>query len=425
MNTANPLQHWLSAKLGAAGERELARYQLQRLRETVIWARGHSPFYRRHLTGFDAARLDTMNAVGELPFTCAADLRRNDPPLLCLSQSEICRVVTLETSGTSGPPKRLYFTRDDQESTIDFFHHGMAVLAHPGDTVLILFPCRRPGGIGDLLASALRRLGARPIAAGPVADAAQTLALIAREQVDVIAGIPRQLRALARHGAVHGTSPVGVRAVLLSADQAAPALVEDLRHTWRCEVFEHYGMTEMGLGGGVDCRAHAGYHLREADLLFEVVDPDTGQRLADGQYGEVVFSTLNRRGMPLIRYRSGDISRFIPGPCECGSALRRLERVRDRLGASPRLSLSVLDDALFALDEVVDFDATLHDGSPPRLELAVQLSDAAAGLDRVRAALIAIPAFDDARGNGGFCLELTATAVATAPTPAKRRMRIA
>ena len=89
----------------------------------------------------------------------------NDPPLLALSQSAIARVVTLETSGTSGPPKRLHFTPDDLESTVDFFHHGMALFTRPGDRVAIAFPGRHPGGIAAGLAVALRRLGAEPFAA--------------------------------------------------------------------------------------------------------------------------------------------------------------------------------------------------------------------------------------------------------------------
>jgi phenylacetate-coenzyme A ligase PaaK-like adenylate-forming protein len=109
--------------------------------------------------------------------------------------------------------------------------------------------------------------------------------------------------------------------------------VELIERAWGCEVFEHYGMTEMGLGGAMACEAHDGYHPREADLLFEIVDPRTGAPLPDGEYGEIVFTTLTRTAMPLVRYRTGDMSRFIPGPCPCGSVLKRLARVADRKAA--------------------------------------------------------------------------------------------
>ena len=96
-------------------------------------------------------------------------------------------------------------------------------------------------------------------------------------------------------------------------------------------MYNHYGTTEMGLGGGVDCAAHAGLHLREADLLFEIVDPASGAPLAAGEEGEIVFTTLTREAMPLVRYRTGDLGRFAVEPCPCGSSLRLLAPVRERL----------------------------------------------------------------------------------------------
>jgi phenylacetate-coenzyme A ligase PaaK-like adenylate-forming protein len=95
-------------------------------------------------------------------------------------------------------------------------------------------------------------------------------------------------------------------------------------------VYEHYGMTEMGLGGAMACEKRDGYHPREADLLFEIIDPCTGEVLPEGEYGEIVFTTLTRQAMPFIRYRTGDFSRWLPGLCGCGSILKRLDKVGDR-----------------------------------------------------------------------------------------------
>ena len=99
---------------------------------------------------------------------------------------------------------------------------------------------------------------------------------------------------------------------------------------WGCKVFEHYGMTEMGLGGAVSCGFLEGCHIRESDLYLEIIDPKPGQVLPEGKEGEVVFTTLTRKGMPFIRYRTGDWSSFIPEPCQCGSILKRISRVGDR-----------------------------------------------------------------------------------------------
>jgi phenylacetate-coenzyme A ligase PaaK-like adenylate-forming protein len=121
-----------------------------------------------------------------------------------------------------------------------------------------------------------------------------------------------------------------MRTVLLTAEYVSDEALAYVKDAWQCEAFEHYGMTEMGLGGAMSCAAHIGYHPREADMIFEIIDPDSGEPLPEGEPGEVVFTTLTRTAMPLIRYRTGDISRWIPGACPCGSVLKRLDRVRDR-----------------------------------------------------------------------------------------------
>ena len=407
---ANPLDAWVAGCLGLAGgafgRGELVEWQMARLADTVGWAKQRSPFYRRLLTDVDERALKSPADLRRLPFTTAADLRRNDPPLLCVSQSEISRVVTLDTSGTSGPPKRLFFTADDQASTIDFFAVGMSVFTRPGDRVAILFPGERPGSVGDLLARALLRLGAEPIAAGWPVDPAATAALIARERPDVVAGAPVAVLAVARCG-----PPMRVRSVLLSSDHAAASLRGALAERWGCEVFEHYGMTETGLGGGVDCGAHAGYHMRENELLLEIVDPVSGQPMAPGEAGEVVFTTLTRRGLPLIRYRTGDLSRVLPGECACGSPLVRLQRILGRIGAGVdtgvgTIAMAALDEVLFAFPEVLDFTADYCPEPPPSLRLEVLVRERGGNLESLGAALADIPVLARAIAGRGLRLAL-------------------
>jgi len=416
MKPGPPLDEWIATRLGLAGHltREaLETHQLSRLRTSVAWAQQHSPFYRRQLAEVMPEQLTSLTELQNLPFTLPDDLRRNQPSLLCVSQSQISRVVTLETSGTSGPAKRLFFTEEEQAACLDFFQHGMSLLTQRGDRVLILFPCARPGSIGTLLASAVTRLGAIPMAVGPICDMAATLALIAREPPDVIAGTPGQLRSLLR------CAPVNTRVarVLLSADQVAPQLCQELKQTWNCDVFEHYGMTEMGLGGGVDCAAHQGYHLREADLLFEIIDPQSGRTLAAGQSGEIVVTTLTRRGMPLIRYRTGDISRRLPSGCGCGSVLQRLAPLEQRVGSAimlapnAMLTMTELDQALFADPEISDCCATLRRGPPDTLDIVLAPSTRASTprctlLARARLALERNPAIVRAEADTGLCLRL-------------------
>jgi len=363
-----PLESWISGKIGCARgpitREEIEHYQLAKLKETLAWATARSPFYRVHLSDLDMVALNDIDDLQSLPFTTPEDIKQNPLRFLCVSQREINRVVTLHTSGTTGEPKRIYFTLDDQELTVDFFSIGMSTFVRPGDRILILLPGERPGSVGELLARGLEGLRAVGIAHGPVKDVRNTLHVMAREKVNTLVGIPVQVLALARMWP-EATGAEPPRNVLLSTDYVPGAIVRELRRIWGCEVFTHYGMTEMGYGGGVECRAHFGYHMREADLLFEIIDPATGNSVEEGKSGEVVFTTLTRRGMPLIRYRTGDISRFIPEKCPCGTMLKSMERVQGRIGGSVELGIAGdlgiadLDEALFQLPGIVDFRAVL------------------------------------------------------------------
>lgn len=399
MPATNPLDAWVAARIGSAEpllSREVLRdYQLRCLRETVAWAQRNSPFYRRHLAGVDVAQLSGLDDLHRLPLTSADDLRRNDPPLLCVSQSEISHVVTLETSGTRGAPKRLFFTPEDLAATLDFFTHGMRLPARAGDRVLILFPGERVGSVGELLARALARMGARAIMLGWPRDLSAAAAVLRRERPDVVAGAPVPMLALARYAAALDRSPLHIRSVLLSADHAAASVRQGLATLWGCEVYEHYGMTEMGLGGGVDCSVHAGYHVRDSELLVEVVDPVSGEPVAPGMAGEVVFSTLNRRGMPLIRYRTGDFSRLLPGNCACGSVLTRLERIIGRVDGglsltdAGELTIGELDEVIFAFEDIADFEAIVEPGTPPVLNIVLSVTSDTPSADTTSAVVSA------------------------------------
>ncbi len=377
-----PLDGWIGEKIGAPGSRlerpALESYQLMRLNETLQHVTRHSVFYRKHLAGCPS-RLESLDEITGLPFTTADDLRRVGLEMVCVSQAEIDRVVTLDTSGTTGNPKRLYFTRQDQELTIDFFHRGMTTFTRPGDRVMILLPFERPGSVGDLLARGLHRLGATPVLYGPVRDPLDALMVIKREKITGIVGAPTHVLALARFfGLEAKTGAWTPKQVLLSTDHAPAVIMTAIQEAWGCAVYDHYGMTEMGLGVGVECQARSGYHLREADLYAEIIDPVSDVPVMDGQPGEVVFTTLTRRGMPLIRYRSGDEGCYRVGPCACGTVLKTMERLHRRYSGvvslnarRPGAGLTVadpvegdlvmadLDEALFSRPAVLNFCAAL------------------------------------------------------------------
>ncbi len=421
-----PLEPWIQAKIGGGQGRllrsDLETYQIERLRQTIRLAREKSRFYARLLA--DASEeISRLEDLASFPFTTPEDLRKEGQQFLCVSQGEIQRVVTLDTSGTTGNPKRVYFTHPDQELTIDFFHHGMSTFTGSGDRVMILLPHERPGSVGDLLATGLERFGAIPVRYGPVRNLQEALGVMQSDGIDVLVGAPVNVLALARFWETRKTARrVKPAQVLLSTDHVPQAIVNVLESIWGCTVYNHYGMTEMGLGGGVECQARRGYHLREADLYFEIVHPQTGQPVSEGETGEIIFTTLTRSGMPLIRYRTGDLSRFVPGQCPCGAVLRTLEKVTRRqsskitfkdhsrlktpsTASEPALYMADLDEALFPIPQLVNFSASLATwegngpGTKERLEVNLTVMPGTPGniANQALSALDSIPAIQIAR----------------------------
>lgn len=412
-----PLDAWITAKIDLMTEEpltdKLARYQLARLNETIAWAKSRSPFYRRLYATNRLRPLVSLAELASYPLISAQEVAEHGMQMLCVSQSHVERIVTLQTSGTTGTPKRIFFTKDDQNETSAFFACGVSTFAKDGQKAMIFLPGDKPGSVGALLQKGLPQIGVRPILYGLADETADAVQALEREQTGILIGIPVQILAMAYYWENSQAVQWKPSAVLLSTDYVPVAVAETLRRIWGCRVYAHYGMTEMGLGGGIECDAHDGYHLRETDLYFEIVDPISGAVMPDGEYGEVVFTTLTRRGMPLIRYRTGDISRMITKPCLCGSQLRRLETIRTRKNtavslASGSLTMADLDEVLFRLPQVIDFTAALSGRERKRLKLALlvapgaQLPEAAVVLQAVRT----LSVIKEAEKRGDLILQL-------------------
>ena len=302
------LDLWIAQKhrLDMSSRAALEKYQREKLRETVEYAAGNSSFYSRL---YEHCNTDDFES---LPFTTPEDLRNFGEEMVCVRASEVSRIVTLHTSGTTGRPKRIYFTAEDQELTVDYFANGMQFMVEKGDKALILFPHASEGSIGLLLKTALERTGVE-------------VSFEPQGHIDCAIGAPEYIAELSED-----RPDIRADRVLLSSDYVSESARQRISQNWGSRIFEHYGMTEMGLGCAVSCGQGSGYHIRENDIYIEIINPETGRPVSDGQWGEIVFTTLTRKAMPFIRYRTGDISRWITEECACGSVLKRIDRVKNR-----------------------------------------------------------------------------------------------
>lgn len=432
----SPLDGWVAEQLGLPDQQELSieslrNYQWICLNKTLRHVALNSPFYRQRIEGFQS--LTNLSDLKYLPFTTSLDLVEQGLQMLAVSQGEIERIVTLRSSGTTGKPKRIYFTRSDLERTRSFFRCGMSQMLKAGDRVLVLLPGELPDSAGRLLADALQVAGIESEVFGLVHDPEQVAMLLASKSFDCVVGIPIQILGVVRHplaAVPHGR----IGSVFLTSDYVPSALVREIRHRWNCPAINHYGMTELGLTGGVECQALSGYHLREPDLYFEVIDPLTGCGLPAGDLGEVVVTTLTRTGMPLIRYRTGDIARFIPDPCPCGSCLPRLSKLQGRLagkvdiGGPLKLAMPELDEALLSLPGLVNFTATLSTKESGLSTLQITI-EARPGVEQqtrnnVDRRLPTIPALRAAVVNGGLSLRPTSVAKHSLPVSATAKRLI-
>lgn len=332
------LDDWTIKKIGSKAplaREDINSYTAHELKRTVAYAYENSSFYREKYAGCD------LEDFENLPFATPEELRERAMDFLCVKPGEISRIVTLDTGGSTGKPKRVYFTEEDQQLTVDFFENGMQLMADSSDKILILMPAKVPGSIGKLLAEGLKNFGAEAIEYGlpemgphrsdedNEAEAVKIIELINSEEVTGVVALPTHMEMLAEYNGFQNIE-CRLKWVLLSAEYVSDEAVQRITKGFNCKAYEHYGMTEMGLGCAVSCGCSEGYHVREADLYIEIIDPETGDVIPDGQIGEIVFTTLTREGMPFIRYRTGDYSRWIPEVCACGSILRRLDKVGPR-----------------------------------------------------------------------------------------------
>ncbi len=296
----------------------IRRMQEDAFRRMVRRAARHQKFFvdQLHERGLDALKIRRPEDLGDI-FTTPEDLISRPP------EDFLCRPpqAVFETTGTSGPPKRIYFTYDELEHSARYeaaalWENGL----RPGDRVVCAFDA------GYWVSSwvtflACKHLGVFCSAIGKP----QPRELYSRMGIyryNVIVADPTWLVSLSEIAEKEGSFPL--KFIMAAGDRMTDVYRNYVQGVWKAPVILGYGSTEAGGGIGMECRRGRGYHVDEFNFLFEIIHPDH-----EG-YGELVMTTLSRRTEPFIRYRVRDVTRFLEEPCPCGAPLRRIDMIKGR-----------------------------------------------------------------------------------------------
>ncbi len=309
------------------------RLQLNRLRETVRYAMERVPFYRKRFeeAGLDAVAFDQLEDIQKLPFTRKSDLRENYPfGLFAVKQEEVARIHA--SSGTSGKATVVGYTQEDLDDWAGAVARGL-VMAGAKRTDLLhnaygygLFT----GGLG--LHAGAEKLGMTvvPVSGG---NTDRQITLIEDFKPAGICGTPSYVLRLAERMEERGINPrtTGLRYGIFGAEPWSEEMRRTLEEKLNITALDIYGLSEiMGPGVAIECPAQQGLHIMDDLFITEVIDPSTGEPLPEGMVGELVFTSLKKKALPIIRYRTGDLASITRETCACGRTTTRMSRITGR-----------------------------------------------------------------------------------------------
>jgi phenylacetate-CoA ligase len=312
---------------------ELEALQLRRLQMTVSWVYERIPHYRTELDrrGVKPRDIKSLADVRLLPFTDKSALRDTYPfGLFAVGLDEVVRIHS--SSGTTGKPIVVGYTRGDINTWTELTARVAASAGvHRGDLVDMSFLYGMfTGGWG--MHYGIERIGATIIPAGS-GNTERHIMMMQDFGTTVLVSTPSYALYLAEVGEQMGVSfaDLPLRLGLFGGEPVNSAAKREIEARLGIRATDNYGLSEvMGPGVSGECECECGLHIAEDHVLWEVVDPETGEPVAEGGQGELVFTSLTKEAFPVLRYRTHDLSTVTTERCECGRTLARMSRVRAR-----------------------------------------------------------------------------------------------
>lgn len=312
---------------------DLEQLQLERLQSTLYRVGTHVPFYKKKFDElkFNYDDVRSLDDLRRLPFTVKQDLRDNYPyGLFAVPLRDVVRVHS--SSGTSGQATVVGYTRNDIKTWSNLVARVItAAGVTKNDVIQIAFGYGLfTGGFGLHYGAELVGTSVIPISSG---NTKRQIQIMQDFKTTALVCTPSYALVMADTMMEMGINPNGLslRYGLFGGEPWSEGMRREVNEKLGIIATDNYGLSEvMGPGVSGECLECNGLHINEDHFLLEILDPNTLEPVPEGEVGELVITTLTKEAFPMIRYRTRDLTRFIPGPCACGRTMRRMQRVMGR-----------------------------------------------------------------------------------------------
>lgn len=315
-------------------EREdLAQLQIERLQSTIHRVYRNVPFYRRVFDnrGIDPDSFGSLEDISKIPFTTKADLRENYPyGLFAVPLREVVRIHT--SSGTTGMPIVVGYTKNDLKIWTELVAR---VLTSGGitkdDVIQIAFNYGLFTGAFGFHYGA-EKIGASVIPVS-IENPKKQIKILQDYKTTALISTPSYALLIANTLIEMDINPnsLYLKFGLFGAEPWSERMRQEIEQKLKITATDNYGLSEiMGPGVAGECLEKKGLHIQEDHFYFEIIDPHTLEPVKEGETGELVITTLTKEAFPVLRFRTGDLTRFLPGECPCGRSFRRIDRILGR-----------------------------------------------------------------------------------------------
>ena len=378
---------------------EIEKIQLERLKETVARVYAKVPAYAKKMdeAGVKVEDIQELSDLVKLPFVTKQDMRDNYPfGLFAVEKDKLVRIHA--SSGTTGKPTVVGYTEEDLRTWTECVSRIACMGgASSHDIAQICFGYGMfTGALG--LHYGLENIGAA-IVPSSTGNSQKQIMYMQDFETSLLVATPSyalRLAEVAREMGVDPAKDLKVKIALVGSELLTDAMREEMHKYWGKDILvtSNYGMSElMGPGVSGECLEHCGMHINEDYFIPEIIDPKTGERLPDGEQGELVITCIKKEGLPLIRYRTKDITRLFYEKCKCGRTFCRMENLSGRSDDMLKIRgvnvfPSQIEEVILSVDELgPHYEIILEregylDKLTVKVELA-QFTDSFATLERI------------------------------------------